>query len=204
VGIGAAVAINVPILKNEAYIGEQRHGQAGGLVVEALMTDVDGDKKQVFGAEATSGASGKSVGIAGSLAISILDAQSRAAIGSGAQVTLTGGDARLTAENTTVSKAVAEPANAGAVAGSVGVGRFGGAEHRQHANRCGPGRWRCFDGSARDLSLSATSDNSVITTAKAGGAATGGSGVGIGGAVAISVVNNETQAFLGSGVRLET
>jgi hypothetical protein len=53
VGIGAAVAINVPILKNEAYIGENATVSAGGLVVEALMTDVDGDKKQVFGAEAT-------------------------------------------------------------------------------------------------------------------------------------------------------
>ena len=49
---------------------------------------------------------------------------------------------------------------------------------------------------AKDLTLSATSDNSVITTAKAGGAATGGSGVGIGGAIAISVVNNETMRWL--------
>ena len=47
--------------------------------------------------------------------------------------------------------------------------------------------------------MSATSDNSVITEAKAGGAATGGSGVGIGGAIAISVVSNDTQAVLGSG-----
>jgi mucin-19 len=52
---------------------------------------------------------------------------------------------------------------------------------------------------AKDLSLSATSDNSVITEAKAGGAATGGSGVGIGGAVAISVASNETEAVVGSG-----
>ena len=52
---------------------------------------------------------------------------------------------------------------------------------------------------AHDLTLSATSDNSVITTAKAGGAATGGSGVGIGGAIATSVANNDTRADLGSG-----
>ena len=79
-GIGAAVAINVPILKNEAYIGSNANVHAGGLVIEAVMTDVKGDKKQKFGAEATAGASGKSVGIAGSLALSILDAQSTAEV----------------------------------------------------------------------------------------------------------------------------
>ena len=123
VGIGAAIALNVPILKNEAYIGENATISAGGLVVEALMTDVDGDKKQEFGAEATSGASGKSVGIAGSLALGILDAESSAVIKSGAHVTITGGgDVRLTAENTTVNTVIAKPANGGATAGSVGVG----------------------------------------------------------------------------------
>ena len=54
------------------------------------MTDVEGDKTQNFGAEATSGASGKSVGIAGSLAFSILDSESIAVIKSGANVTITG------------------------------------------------------------------------------------------------------------------
>ena len=38
----------------------------------------------------------------------------------------------------------------------------------------------------------------MITTAKAGGAATGGSGVGIGGAIAISVASNDTHAVLGT------
>ncbi|MCP3953951.1 MAG: hypothetical protein GY697_17300, partial [Desulfobacterales bacterium] len=74
VGIGAAVAVNVPILKNEAYLGQNSTIKAGGLVIEALMTDVDGDTTQNFSAEATSGASGKSVAIAGSLALNIMDA----------------------------------------------------------------------------------------------------------------------------------
>ena len=52
------------------------------------MTDVKGDKTQTFSAEATSGASGKNVAIAGSLAINLMDAQSIASVKSGADVTL--------------------------------------------------------------------------------------------------------------------
>ena len=61
-GIGAAIAINVPLLKNEAYIGSNANIHAGGLVIEATMTDVKGDTTQNFGAEATAGASGKTSG----------------------------------------------------------------------------------------------------------------------------------------------
>ncbi|MCP5009491.1 MAG: hypothetical protein GY942_05895, partial [Aestuariibacter sp.] len=50
---------------------------------------------------------------------------------------------------------------------------------------------------AHDLHLSATSDNSVNTIAKAGGKA--GTGVGVGGALATSLANNETRTTLGSG-----
>ena len=123
VGIGAAVALNVPILKNEAYIGHNANVHAGGLVIEALMTDVKGDKTQNFGAEATSGASGKAVGIAGSLAVSILDARSTAVIEERRPGDVDGmAMSRLTSENTTVSTAIAKPAGEGATAGSVGVG----------------------------------------------------------------------------------
>jgi hypothetical protein len=55
---------------------------------------------------------------------------------------------------------------------------------------------------ADDVTLKATSDNTALTTAKAGGAATGGSGVGIGGAIATSVVNNETVTIIGEGTPL--
>ena len=198
VGIGAAVAINVPILKNEAYIGHNADIHAGGLVIEAVMTDVKGDKKQNFGAEATSGASGKSVGIAGSLAFSILDSESLAVIKSGAQVTLAGGDARLTAENTTVNTVIAKPEGEGAVAGSVGIGASVALNLANTVTVAEVEDTAVLTG-AHDLTLSATSDNSVITTAKAGGAATGGSGVGIGGAIATSLANNDTRADLGSG-----
>ena len=83
------MALNVPILKNEAYIGHNANIHAGGLVIEALMTDVKRRQRhQNFGAEAVSGASGKAVGIAGSLAVSVLDARSTAVIEGGSTVTL--------------------------------------------------------------------------------------------------------------------
>ena len=104
---------------------------------------------------------------------------------------------KLTAENTTVSTAIAKPANEGAVAGSVGVGASVALNIANTVTVAELEDGVVLTG-AKDLILSATSDNSVITTAKAGGAATGGSGVGIGGAIGISVANNETRAELGS------
>ena len=109
-----------------------------------------------------------------------------------------GGDVKLTAENTTVSTAIAKPANEGAVAGSVGVGASVALNIANTVTVAELEDGVVLTG-AKDLILSATSDNSVITEAKAGGAATGGSGVGIGGAIGISVANNETRAELGAG-----
>ena len=171
VGIGAAVAVNVPILKNEAYIGHNADIHAKGLVIEALMTDVKGDKTQNFGAEATSGASGSNVAIAGSLAFNIMDSQSTALVKSGAQVVLTGGDVRLSAENTTVSTAAARPAGEGAVsAGALGVGASVALNIANTVTVAELEDSAVLTG-AHDLTYHATSDNTVTTTAKAGGAA---------------------------------
>ena len=161
VGIGAAIAINVPLLKNEATIGQGATIQAKGLVLEALMTDVKGDTTQTFGADATAGASGKKIGIAGAVAFSILDAESLAVVKSGTTVTLTGGgDATLTAANTTVSTASAQPANEGAVGGSVGVGASVALNIANTKTLAELEDTVVLSG-AHDLTLSATSDNSV-------------------------------------------
>ena len=104
---------------------------------------------------------------------------------------------KLTAENTTVSTAIAKPANEGATAGQCGVGASVALNIANTVTVAELEDGVVLTG-AHDLILSATSDNSVITEAKAGGAATGGSGVGIGGAIGIWVANNETRAELGS------
>ncbi|MBV1747412.1 MAG: DUF4347 domain-containing protein, partial [Desulfomicrobium sp.] len=201
VGVGAGVAINIAKIDNQAYLGGTGTITAQGAVVRAGFASESGESpsRHVLSAEAISGASGGSVGVAGALALNIVDAQSVAAVKSGADVAITGGkDATLTAENATVSTATAQPANAGAVAGSVGIGASVALNIANTRTVAALADGAVLTG-ARDLSLSATSDNSVITEAKAGGAATGGSGVGIGGAIATSVVSNDTQAVLGSG-----
>ena len=54
-------------------------------------------------------------------------------------------------------------------------------------------------GTINSLTLSADSISSATTTTTAGGMAAGGSGVGIGGAISIAVLNTDTRAFIGSG-----
>ena len=206
--IGAAVAINLPRLTNEAYVGAYATVAAAGLVVEAVMTKVgtgeDEESTSSFGASATSGASGGKVGVAGSLALNIVNAKSRAVIESHAQVTLAGdaADVRLTAVNTTAVTTEALPSTKGAEAAQWGIGASFAlsivstttvAELEADAVLTGAG----------SLTLEATADHSVATTATAGGAATGGSGYGIGGAVALTVVNHTTTAVVGRGAPLD-
>ncbi|MCP3891893.1 MAG: DUF4347 domain-containing protein, partial [Desulfobulbaceae bacterium] len=125
VGIGAAVAINLADVNNEAYVDGLGPISAGSLVVQTSLAPEgsDDDIAQDFTAEAISGASATMSAIAGSLALNIMDAKSLALIKTGSDVTITDdGDARLSAENNTVSSAIAKPVGEGAVAGTVGVG----------------------------------------------------------------------------------
>ncbi|MCI0499604.1 MAG: DUF4347 domain-containing protein, partial [Planctomycetales bacterium] len=113
---GVGVAINLVDADNKAYVDGNSNLAAKSISVQALMPSVG-----VFSAEAISGA-GAVVGVAGSLAINIVDNISTAIINSGSTATLSGGNGNLAAENMTVSKAIARPVNGGATAGSVGVG----------------------------------------------------------------------------------
>jgi hypothetical protein len=63
------------------------------------MRNVSGDQKDVFLADATSGAGGGKVGIAGSLALTIANLTTTAELKSSAS-TLNGGDVSLTATTT--------------------------------------------------------------------------------------------------------
>ncbi|MBV1719790.1 MAG: hypothetical protein KMY51_07260 [Desulfomicrobium sp.] len=57
-------------------------------------------------------------------------------------------------------------------------------------------------GTINDITLSADSISKATTTSTAGGDAAGGSGVGIGGAISIAVLNTDTKAYIGSGSAL--
>ena len=114
VGIGAAVAVNVVKVKNTATLGVAVHS-VGGLTIEALSLDVaklmansasTDTATDVFLASATSGAGGSKIGLAGSLALNLIDTQSIAQISSGATVAITGNNAvTITADNRTETTA---------------------------------------------------------------------------------------------------
>src|SRR5690606_30504472 len=126
-GVGAAVALNVADVDNKASIAGGKTISAGGVVVEAKMDDDAGDAtdgKHTFKAEATSGAGGSDVGVAGSLAINIGLSEATATIGDNATVTITGtgNDVGIAAENFVENTARAAASQEGASgSGSVGI-----------------------------------------------------------------------------------
>src|SRR5205814_728003 len=123
VGIGAAIALNVVDAENTATIDGGAHVTANGVTVEALVTDVDGDTTNTFDAEATSGASGGKIGVAGSVAINAITSNtSEAVIQSGAVVLAGTGDVIVAAANTSEATAKALPLGEGVTGGNVGVG----------------------------------------------------------------------------------
>ncbi|MCX7166746.1 MAG: DUF4347 domain-containing protein, partial [Rhodocyclales bacterium] len=206
-GVGVAVAINNARAHNDAYLGGAGAGlvTAGSVSVEAKMAAETvvpaATPTQIFGAQATSGAGG-GVAIAGSLALSVTDTTSTAVIKSGTTVNLpTGGVVTLTAVNTSSSNAMAQPTGIGAVsAGSVGVGASVALNIANNTTLAEVANGATIT-NAGNLTLAATSSNTVTTSAKAGGTA-GGSGVGVGGAISTAVVNNSTTADIGTGSTL--
>ena len=207
VGVGVAVAINNARTHNDAYLGGTGAGliTAGSISVEAGMASETvvpaATPTQTFAAQATSGAGG-GVAVAGSLALSVADTTSTALIRSGTTLDLpAGGAVSLTAENNTSASAIAEPTGIGAVsASSVGVGASVALNIVNNTTVAEVANGVVIT-NAGDLTLSATSDNTAITSAKAGGTA-GGSGVGVGGALGTAVVNNTTTADIGTGSAL--
>src|SRR5690606_29830297 len=116
---------------NTARLGTASHA-VGGLTVEALSLDVaklvansgsTDTRDDEYLASAASGAGASKVGIAASLALNLIDTESSAQIGSGANVTVTGGGSvSLAADNRTSTTAKALPTGGGATGGKVGIG----------------------------------------------------------------------------------
>jgi hypothetical protein len=95
VGVGAGVAINIADINNEAYLGGGGTITAANININALMAEKNSENTLVdtISSEAVSGANGGTVGIAGALAMGVLDVTNRAEIRSGSHVIITGGGA---------------------------------------------------------------------------------------------------------------
>ncbi len=206
--VGAAVALNLVKSRSLGAIGAGTTINAGAITVGAQQWMASGvETPSTYGATATAGAGGTDVGVAGGLAINLVSASSQATIGqsyaippatSGATVTITSGGTgavSLTAEEDANSTVSAMPApGSPSSGGSVGVGASLGldivsntalAELADNVMMTGAGA----------TSLSATSLDTMSTTAEAGAAG----GIAVSPAVALSLASNTTTAEVGTG-----
>ena len=100
-GYGIAVAVNVAVVTTKAFVSGKTTINAASLTVEALAPSASS-----YAAEATSGAGGSSVGVAGSIAVNVLVANTTADLEGAGPVTLNG-DLTLTASSDMTNGAVA-------------------------------------------------------------------------------------------------
>jgi len=198
-GVGVGVAINKAKTTNQALIGAGSDITAQGVIVQAGMP-ADGAANE-FNAESIAGAGSSKVGIAGSLAINIVDNLSEAVYASGAQITSPGADVSFAATNVSSSATSALPNEIGASGDKLGFGASVAVTAIDNITRAEAEVGAVLHGAtattpfARDLSFSATSNHTSATEAKGGASAQGeGGGTAITPVVAISVVNNKTSA----------
>lgn len=193
VGIGAAVAVNKATARSEAYIGDADIS-TNGVAVRSLMTNVGGDATNTFAAEAKAGAGGGKVGIAGALALNLIDVSGTAGIHSGAAVNAGGGNVEVTAQSnssTTASALPEGPASGGqvGVGASVALNLFSQdltlAEIGDNANVSNAG----------SVSVSAVSDSDTAAEAEAGAAGS----IAVDAVVALTEAKQTTQAIIGAG-----
>ncbi|OJX15880.1 MAG: hypothetical protein BGO82_13335 [Devosia sp. 67-54] len=204
VGIGAAVAVNKVAASNVARLGDNTHS-LGGLTIEALKTDVAkqlatpsvvATRDDDFSTTAKSGAGASKVGIAGSLALNLIDTESSARIAGGANVTITGtGAVSLSAEGSGGVTATAAPTDEGGATGDkAGIGVSAAvnvlanraiAELENDVVLSGVGA----------LTLSASGTFAATADATAGSAG----GVSLTPALGLNLVSNSTTAQLGTG-----
>lgn len=120
VGIGAAVSVNSATTHTDAWIGNADIF-ANGVTVRAFMTDIGGDTANSFTTSAKAGAGGGKVGIAGALALNLIESRTIAEIRDDASVDVGGGDLDVSADSESVTSATALP-DEPASGGKVGVG----------------------------------------------------------------------------------
>ena len=196
--VGVAVALNIAFMENTATVGAGTTITADGFTAKALMKDVGGDKTSTFAAKATSGSSGGDTGVAGSFALNYSEASSEAILPATVIVNAGTGDVTLSAENATSATVEAK---ASAEAGKTGVGVSVGLNIAANNDTIAKIQNGATVNGGANVSLSAEGSHVVNTSATGGGKSTGDTGVG--GALAITVADNVTEASLGTGTKLD-
>ncbi|MCA9194480.1 MAG: hypothetical protein KDB03_22070, partial [Planctomycetales bacterium] len=212
--VGVAVGLVKSLVINEAFIGENTILTTKGLTVESKMAAANAE--HTFSASATSGAGGGDNGIAGSVAIVIADTDTRAALETGVQINgLNGSAVIVRAESQTNSLAEAKPdESGGAGASSFGVGGSFSLLRGTHDVEATVANGASLASGATDVIVEALADHSSTAVAvngaknqaSSGGGSGGGGGggnsssTGVGAAVSLALLHNNTQALLGTAV----
>lgn len=210
VGIGAAVAVNHISALTVARLGAAAHS-LGGLTVEALSLDIAAFRDDAFSSEsrtdiyeasATSGAGGSTVGVAGSLALNLIDTEKSATVANGASLTFTGVDRSMaiTADNRTETTTKALPVGDGATGGKVGVGASVAIAIVANRAVAEIENGVSFATTAGAIELAANGAHTVTTEAESGSAG----GISITPVLGLSIISNSTAARIGTGGLLTT
>ncbi|WP_312523058.1 hypothetical protein [Anaerospora sp.] len=184
-GIGVGVAMTINRSETTATIGD------GVIIEKAGDLTVSAVSVQNANAEAVAGAGAKSIGVAGALAVTDSEVNTKAAVSQDVFIKDAGSTA-VTAANTSV---LAAKAWSVAVAGKVGVGAAIGVVAADHNVNAAIGNNVTLDASG---DLAVTSDNHVISNAEAITVGAGGK-VGGAAAVAVNIISTQTDAHIATG-----
>ncbi len=206
--IGAAVAINLIVVKNLATIGPNDLTNSKGLSLTAAEPAATGsapDGKDTFDTEATAGAGAGKVGIAGSLALSLADIVTNAEIKANATRgppgdNLNGGNLSISATSS-VSNTVKASAK-DTDAGTVGIGA-GAAINSITDSTTASIDDQAVISNVSGVTLSATGSDSETTSGSSGATGTGGSDVALTADAAIALPTVITSATI-AGDKLQT
>jgi len=194
VGVGAAVALNLVNASAEATIQSSSSQpttiNTDGVCVNAGMMGTS--PMNIFGANATSGAGASDIGVAGAVAINIVNNTSQALIETGASVAAHGGDVSLTSLNNSTDTTFAIPGGV-ATGGSVGIGASLALNIISDTTQSEVQNGAALT-NAGNVKVTATSSHSIITWGQNGAAGK----VALGGGIAIVIASDQTTAYIGS------
>ena len=198
--IGAAVGINRANVANQAVVQDGAAITANELTVSATMNDSNGDGTHTFNAATLAGAGDTEIGVAGSVAINLVDTDTQARIGGDSLVHLNGGALQLESESTTDSSSTAAPTEDGGEGSEVGVGASLALNRVSNHVEAEIADEAMIAGQAGSVLVQA--DGSHVTTTDAQNGASAGD-VAVGAAVAIAIVDNDTHVRAGTGPALD-
>ncbi|MCO6458771.1 MAG: hypothetical protein J5I93_25985, partial [Pirellulaceae bacterium] len=192
-GIAAAVTFSRVEITNTATVEPGADVTAAGVTLSADMQLVGRDSTHEIWSEAKSGAGASNVGVAGSLAISLVQTNTLARIEELADVDADAGDTTLKAIGRSLVTTRAVPLEHGTTGESLGVGASAAIAIINHDVVAEVVDDAVLDNTA-DLTLTADSNQQTLTEAVGGTAG----GVAITPVVAISLVDNDVAARVGS------